>query len=774
MVGSACEKSFSSTSDTVDQAPEYTLASSVYYSAITPVLSRTWSDSSSADTPPGSANPTPRNRGTVEIASVGSSLFRRSSSNSELTTEEAILTNVFSGELSPTIAETLFENDEMEVVPVYDAIAIFDHEPDSDDENGVSFKSGDRIRVFGKQDIRNTVLGTGDWGDDWAWEKEVEVSEGWCEVEVRGKVGFAPVSYMRFASDNTPMETRSQIELVLTDARPTLSSFAPLHIPPNHHMVDSYVSNAETSVSMAESTTSQLNYPSAISALGNGVGAITGRVRKSLKKLLGNWFEGDSVQDFIVGNLKAGISQDPTVAEEDEDESLGRFGASTETPPSGKHCIQKGLSWAGTAPPFLITLQSAERRRKVSLDDSYTRPNTVTDEFIAYKIVTWFPEDDNPSYTALSVYRRYTDFDWLDNHLQARFPPPVIPLPQLPQKYTLTARKFDKDHVESRRRALERYLNTLARHPILKAEESLILFLSCGGTSETGLLQVDKEPIPPGQEYQDSQFGIVIDDDEWINGKKQYDDEAVGQTQAGPASFFKRVHLMADVKLERGYPNMMDRFATHLSLMESHLDPLINSAQKHQQGTSGLQASYKDIAACLEVLARGRTEEGRLLRNVGWCWKRGCFECHEFSNALLAVSKHLNGVAETYDYHAKQDLTVFAERIREYHVMVSAFQPLSQLNDLAESRSDELDAPVIKEGRPAARSPNVDAQADGMKKRLNIILAVAQAEVERLHAEKTKGWEVLLREWVDGQISAQEKVLNHLYAARDALGANEA
>lgn len=45
-----------------------------------------------------------------------------------------------------------------------------------------------------------------------------------------------------------------------------------------------------------------------------------------------------------------------------------------------------------------------------------------------------------------------------------------------------------------------------------------------------------------------------------------------------------------------------------------------------------------------------------------------------------------------------------------------------------------------------------------MKKRLNRILTVAQAEVQRLHEEKQVEWEEWMEQWIDGQISAQEKV----------------
>ncbi|KAJ3020658.1 hypothetical protein HKX48_000452 [Thoreauomyces humboldtii] len=709
--------------------------------------------------------------------SLRSSIFRRSEGgDSELTTEEAILTTVFSGHLSPTIAETLLDNEEMEVVPVYDAIAVYDYDAEGDGEvkDPMTFRSGDRIRVFGKQDIRNTVLGSGDFGgggEDWAWEKEVEVSDGWCQVEIGGIVGFAPVSYLRFASDTTPLETRSEIELVLTDSRPPLTRFPALPTPAPLNMVDSFLSgNGEVSLTgTSDSSISQLNYPSAMAAIGHGVGAITGKVRNRLRRLLGSWFDGDSVHDFILGKAAGSnpVGEAAVESEGDEDTS----GAAE----SGKHMIESGFKWSLNSPAYDITLQVAERRRKVSLDDAYIRPNTITDEFISYKLLSWFPDEIGSLQTVLTVHRRFNDFEWLHGHLQNRFPPSVIPLPALPSKQhmLLPTRRFDRNHVALRMRALERYLNALARHPLLRSEEVVVLFLSCGGTSVRSVAKDDRarSAIDLGE----AGASVVVDDEEWIDAKRVYDIESAGRNP-GPANFYKRIALTEDVHPETGFPNMMDRFAKHLSLFEAHLDPLVESTQKHQTTVVNLHNRYQEMAECLEVLARGQSQEGRMLRNLAWCWKRGCYDCHEFSNALLAVSKHLQGVAIAYEQHAQEDLTIFNERVREYATTVSGFQALSQLNDVAESRAEELrtttsdpttTATLVEFPDPQRQPP---ASTEAMQKRLSTILSVGQAEVERLHTEKVAAWDLAIKGWMDEEIATQEKVLNHLYAARAALG----
>lgn len=121
------------------------------------------------------------------------------------------------------------------------------------------------------------------------------------------------------------------------------------------------------------------------------------------------------------------------------------------------------------------------------------------------------------TYSTLTVDRRYTDFEWLHNHLLSRFPPPVLVVPQLPKKkYLNSTKRFHPDHVEERRRALERYLNCLARHPVLRSEEVVMLFLGCGAIGGSNWSQEDLERVMSGEmygKYGDGEVGVVVEDE---------------------------------------------------------------------------------------------------------------------------------------------------------------------------------------------------------------------------------------------------------------------
>ncbi|KAI9089429.1 hypothetical protein DFS34DRAFT_639435 [Phlyctochytrium arcticum] len=71
-----------------------------------------------------------------------------------------------------------------------------------------------------------------------------------------------------------------------------------------------------------------------------------------------------------------------------------------------------------------------------------------------------------------TVLRRYSDFLWLLDVLTRRYPFRMIPA--LPPKRV----KADQSFLERRRRALSRFINLVANHPVLREDDSVIAFLT--------------------------------------------------------------------------------------------------------------------------------------------------------------------------------------------------------------------------------------------------------------------------------------------------------
>ncbi|PNW78052.1 hypothetical protein CHLRE_10g462300v5 [Chlamydomonas reinhardtii] len=78
-----------------------------------------------------------------------------------------------------------------------------------------------------------------------------------------------------------------------------------------------------------------------------------------------------------------------------------------------------------------------------------------------------------------AVRRRFREFVALADLLKARYRGYFVP--PRPEKNAVEGQRMTDAFVEERRLALERYLNKLARHPVLSASEELRLFLSAEG-----------------------------------------------------------------------------------------------------------------------------------------------------------------------------------------------------------------------------------------------------------------------------------------------------
>ncbi|CAG8826761.1 16259_t:CDS:2, partial [Dentiscutata erythropus] len=80
----------------------------------------------------------------------------------------------------------------------------------------------------------------------------------------------------------------------------------------------------------------------------------------------------------------------------------------------------------------------------------------------------------------VTVERRFSQFEWLYNRLVVKFG--ALVLPPLPEKqYT---GRFNEEFIEKRRSALERFINRLARHPVIRYSDILTHFLSCNDDLE--------------------------------------------------------------------------------------------------------------------------------------------------------------------------------------------------------------------------------------------------------------------------------------------------
>jgi hypothetical protein len=164
--------------------------------------------------------------------------------------------------------------------------------------------------------------------------------------------------------------------------------------------------------------------------------------------------------------------------------------------------------------------------------------------------------------SAITVTRRFRDFEWFVDiiliqrlHLTLkRIFPSVVVVAGLPSKWF--------DGLEKRRGELQRYLNALCRHPLVRSSEVFMIFLwSCGGEYEIG--------------------------------KSQYEAVLAGEVGDKTANFFKRVY---EIDLTREGVDRREvvknrkgvNFESHVELMDEHSKDLVGSGEKSCKAAEGM------------------------------------------------------------------------------------------------------------------------------------------------------------------------------------------
>lgn len=102
---------------------------------------------------------------------------------------------------------------------------------------------------------------------------------------------------------------------------------------------------------------------------------------------------------------------------------------------------------------------------------------TAIETFITYRVVTKTTRSEFDS-SEYEVRRRYQDFLWLRSRLEENHPALIVH--PLPEKFVMKGmvERFNDDFIETRRRALHRFLNKICEHPILSFSQHLKVFLT--------------------------------------------------------------------------------------------------------------------------------------------------------------------------------------------------------------------------------------------------------------------------------------------------------
>ncbi|XP_072854053.2 sorting nexin-7 isoform X1 [Pogona vitticeps] len=112
----------------------------------------------------------------------------------------------------------------------------------------------------------------------------------------------------------------------------------------------------------------------------------------------------------------------------------------------------------------------------ITVDDPESHV-TAIETFITYRVVTKTTRGEFDS-CEYEVRRRYQDFLWLKGRLEEAHPTLIIP--PLPEKFIMkgVVERFNDEFIETRRKALHKFLNRIADHPTLTFNKDFKIFLT--------------------------------------------------------------------------------------------------------------------------------------------------------------------------------------------------------------------------------------------------------------------------------------------------------
>ncbi|KAM6953514.1 sorting nexin-7 [Aplochiton taeniatus] len=116
---------------------------------------------------------------------------------------------------------------------------------------------------------------------------------------------------------------------------------------------------------------------------------------------------------------------------------------------------------------------------------------TAIETFVTYRVLTKTTRGEFDS-SEYEVRRRYQDFFWLRSKLEETQPTLIVP--PLPEKFVVKGmvERFHQSFIETRRKALHRFLDRVAEHPILSSSQHVKMFL----TAEASELASHKKQGP--------------------------------------------------------------------------------------------------------------------------------------------------------------------------------------------------------------------------------------------------------------------------------------
>ncbi|EFP76881.2 uncharacterized protein PGTG_02342 [Puccinia graminis f. sp. tritici CRL 75-36-700-3] len=451
-----------------------------------------------------------------------------------------------------------------------------------------------------------------------------------------------------------------------------------------------------------------------------------------------------------------------------------------------RHEIRAGPAWKDSAPRFTVQVHSPQLQ---------THPSKMKAHVI-YTVTSTFSNDngsveDGPMNVQVTVGRRYSHFGLLSIGLNLIYGE-VIDLPALPEKGFTS--NYDEGFIENRRRALERYLFRLTRHPILRYCPRLTTFLGCEDVEEfeaeaRSWSQLNSEPSQKaGGQATDSAASSSF------FSKVFHPDYNVDEPEAESSIDAYNLHTQSlensknMVDLEKNISNLrisIQDMAQNFQKVSSSIQRLCaglplphKELPYNRPPKSGISGSERpgyvpcdDAHGVYHGLEKGQkhsSPENSLLRDLrrdvrdagmqnldgAMCWKEDCTECLAMTKALQLLGQSLGNVAGSYSTCATEALAPVEALIKELSFPHKNRKVLSSLHDSTKVSFSDLSG---------------HGTLDIFESRKETVLNVVMSEIERHHQERNLDFRDMAKTLLDGQIQLHQSACEQLKEARQAL-----
>ncbi|KAJ6226727.1 sorting nexin [Anaeramoeba flamelloides] len=335
----------------------------------------------------------------------------------------------------------------------------------------------------------------------------------------------------------------------------------------------------------------------------------------------------------------------------------------------GTTMIHDGFIWEEKEPVFKVTIGKTVKRKKLRGMKKYT----------AYLI-----HSGN-----FCVTRRYKHFLWLRQRLVERYE--NVPVPPMPEKQFQG--RFGEDFISRRREGLNRFLNRICEHPILRSSQIFHHFLEA-------------------DEYQD-----------WKMGKR-----AAEKQNKKEVPFFKSITCAQEVT--KDCDDEITEFKKNITSLDKCLKNVENVA------TDLYLSNYQDLSSSYLKFSKAFLKLG--------------------SEAKGIVGKNLDIEGKELKERGKEQRKIFIDPLKDYNRLIQVFIETIKVRDQANFQYVSTHAKYTKQNMGELSGQNRDKlllKQDKSDRMANITLA----EIELFHYNRLRDSKEILTNHLKTQIEYYRK-----------------